>query len=82
MRVAELEQSSWKVQMRLNFTHQNHQQRLWFVLPVFCCLSSAAPGHLEEVHADFMSSPNSWCGRCDAEGRAGSFQLLMRATSL
>lgn len=57
----------------LNFTHRNHQQGFGFVLPAFCCLSPSAPSHLEEVHADFMSSLTPGVGDVMLKAEQGAF---------
>lgn len=56
-----------------NFTHQSYQQGFWFVLPAFCCLSPPAPSHLEEVHADFMSSLTPGVGDVMLKAEQGAF---------
>jgi len=70
---AELEQSCRQVQVILNFMHQNCQQGFGFVFPAFCCLSPPAPNHLEEVHADFMSSLTPGVGDVMLKAEQGAF---------
>lgn len=62
-----------RVQMPLHFMSQNCQQGFEFVLPAFCCLSPSAPSHLEEVHADFMSSLTPGVGDVMLKAERGAF---------